>query len=240
MQTKLASKLNGRQDALAAPTVPAEQDDGALVLAASRGSDEAFEVLIRRHQARILRVAWRFTRTRHDAEDITQQTLQKAFVHLRQFEGGSSFSTWLTRIAMNEGLMWLRRKRSSEVQFETPSQESQMTLIWDPPDPGLNPEEAFLQLEHKGIVTAAVNKLTPKLQTIVRMQGLGELSMTETARMLGLSVGTAKARLFRGRRKLRAMLKQYVGSSRKYGKQALRSSRTANDVSLNELACACD
>jgi RNA polymerase sigma-70 factor (ECF subfamily) len=79
-------------------------------------------VLVRRHQARILSAAWRFTRNREDAEDIVQQSFQKAFVHLQQFEGNSSFSTWLTRVAVNEAPMWLRSKRtSSEVAIEESS-----------------------------------------------------------------------------------------------------------------------
>jgi hypothetical protein len=70
-----------------------------LVLAAKSGDGQAFEILIERYQRRILAVARRFTRTREDAEDIIQQSFQKAFVHLHEFEGKSSFSTWLTRIA---------------------------------------------------------------------------------------------------------------------------------------------
>jgi RNA polymerase sigma-70 factor (ECF subfamily) len=122
MPTKLVNKFRKRTAVI--PTLPilAEEDDAALVTAAASGSNEAFEVLVRRHQARILSAAWRFTRNREDAEDIVQQSFQKAFVHLQQFEGNSSFSTWLTRVAVNEAPMWLRSKRtSSEVPIEESS-----------------------------------------------------------------------------------------------------------------------
>ncbi len=82
-----------------------QDEEAALVLAAKRGDGQAFEILIERYQKRILAVARRFTRIREDAEDVVQQSLQKAFVHLHKFEGKSSFSTWLTRIAINEALM---------------------------------------------------------------------------------------------------------------------------------------
>src|SRR5438094_7000606 len=86
-------------------------EEAALVLAAKRGDGHAFEVLIGRYQRRILAVAQRFTRIREDAEDVVQQSIQKAFIYLHKFEGKSSFSTWLTRIAINEALMLLRRGR---------------------------------------------------------------------------------------------------------------------------------
>lgn len=85
--------------------------ESALVAAAKNGDRQAFEALVKRHQERILAIALRYTRTRHDAEDVLQQTFQKAFLYLHRFEGRSSFSTWLTRIAINEALMFLRQGR---------------------------------------------------------------------------------------------------------------------------------
>src|SRR6266850_1149200 len=86
--------------------------DEELVAAAKNGDELGFESLAKRHQRRIFALAFRYTRVREDAEDIVQETLQKAFVHLQKFEGKSSFSTWLTRIAINEALMSLRRRRA--------------------------------------------------------------------------------------------------------------------------------
>jgi RNA polymerase sigma-70 factor (ECF subfamily) len=83
---------------------------------------------------------------------------------------------------------------------------SETALALDPPDSGLNPEETCLQLERKRIVVAAINKLTPTLRTAMKLRELHDLSTQETAGILGLSVGTVKARLFHGRGKLRAML----------------------------------
>jgi RNA polymerase sigma-70 factor, ECF subfamily len=207
VRTKLANKPDEEKQALPTPTFLAEQDDTALVTAAGSGSNEAFEVLVRRHQARLLHVAWRFTRNLEDAEDITQQAFQKAFVHLRQFQGNSFFSTWLTRIAMNEALMWLRRNRGlADVPLEKQDVASETAWALDPPDSGLNPEETCLLLERKRIVVAAINKLTPTLRTAMKLRELHDLSTQETAGILGLSVGTVKARVFHGRGKLRAML----------------------------------
>ena len=91
-------------------SAPADED--ALVVDAKNGNEQAFGILIKRHRRKILSVALGFTHVQEDAEDIAQQSLQKAFVHLNTFEGKSSVSTWLTRIAINESLMFLRRGRS--------------------------------------------------------------------------------------------------------------------------------
>src|SRR5580700_66522 len=94
-------------------TVARSQDsagDQELVDAAKGGDDLAFETIVKRHRQRIFALALRYTRNREDAEDIVQQTLQRAFIHLQRFEGRSSFSTWLTSIVINQALMLLRRR----------------------------------------------------------------------------------------------------------------------------------
>ena len=150
-----------------AATIPVQpvavEEDGAVqVAAAENGDNQAFEILVRRYQAKILRVVMRFTRNREDAEDIVQQSFQKAFVHLQQFEGISSFSTWLTRIAINEALMWLRRKRASrEVSIEESSTDNEPVLPADFPDPAPSPEDGCLGRERKRILSRALNELTP-------------------------------------------------------------------------------
>src|SRR5882724_4776398 len=104
--------------------------DMALVAAARSGSSHAFDVLVERHARRILCVAQRVTRSREDAEDVVQRSFQNAFVHLQQFEGKSSFSTWLTRIAINEALMWVRTNHRMRVASidELKGEESVLAL----------------------------------------------------------------------------------------------------------------
>src|SRR5580692_3868655 len=85
--------------------------DDALVAATKRGDTQAFEELVLRHRHRVLAVAQRITKNREDAEDVAQESFHKAFLHLDSFQEKSQFSTWLTRIAMNEAFMLLRRRR---------------------------------------------------------------------------------------------------------------------------------
>jgi RNA polymerase sigma-70 factor, ECF subfamily len=224
---EVVNTQNKRAPAIALLRTSAHGEDAALVAAAQSGDGHAFEVLVERHQSRVRAVAWRFTRVQEDTEDIAQQTFQKAFLHLKQFEGNSSFSTWLTRIAINESLMWLRKKRASrEVPIEESGAENETSLPLDPPDPGPSPEDRYSQREWKQILSRAINELSPTIRTAIELRDLGELSTGETAGIMRVSVGALKARLFHGRKKLRVKLKRYLESMSsqeiKHGRRVVR------------------
>jgi RNA polymerase sigma-70 factor (ECF subfamily) len=184
-------------------------EDALLVAAAKARNSRAFELLVQRHERKIFFLVQRITRNREDAEDVVQQSFQKAFIHLKKFEGKSLFHTWLTRIAINEALMLLRRKRGShEVPFEESSTKSETTLPLDFLDSAPNPEDSCLDREQEQILSAALNKLTPGIRKAIELRELGELSTGETALVMGLSVAAVKGRVFHGRRKLRETLSQ--------------------------------
>jgi RNA polymerase sigma-70 factor (ECF subfamily) len=198
--------------------VAGQNEEATLVLAAKCGDEQAFEILIERYYGRILAIARRFTRIREDAEDIVQQSFHKAFVHLHKFEGKSSFSTWLTRIAINEALMLLRRDRGHrEVSINDLSGSEETAFRLEIPDSRPCPESVFLQGERNRILFAAMDKLSPGIRTAIELRELGELSTKEAARVMGLSVSAVKARVFHGRRKLHQVLKRK--STQVYGKE---------------------
>jgi RNA polymerase sigma-70 factor, ECF subfamily len=186
------------------------QEDTALVAGAKTGNARAFELLVQRHERKIFLLAQRVTRNREDAEDAVQQSFQKAFIHLHKFEGESLFSTWLTRIAINEALMLLRRKRRSrEVPISESPTDDEIALPLDLADLRLNPEDSCLRREQERILSAAVNELTPGTRKAIQLRELDERSTEETAQVMGLSVGAVKGRVFHGRRKLRKKLQRY-------------------------------
>ncbi len=217
--------------------IAGQDEEAELVLAAKSGDGHAFEILIERYQRRILAIARRFTRIREDAEDIVQQSFQKAFVHLHKFEGKSSFSTWLTRIAINEALMLLRRGRGlREVSVDDLSGNEETVLGLEMADSRAGPESVFLQDERSRILSAAMDELRPTTRTAIELRELRELSTQEAARVMGLSVAAVKARVFHGRKKLRGILKRE--SAWMSGKQILRPSRKANGLSRHQLVCS--
>lgn len=184
--------------------------DETLVAAAKTGDEKAFETLVRRHRPRILALALRYTRVREDAEDVVQQALQKTFIYLNSFEGKSSFSTWITRIAINEALMWLRRARAlREVSVDNLSSEDETVPALEIPDRSPDPEAEYLQREGQQILFTAVGELRPGMRTAIELRELGELSNRETARRMDLPLSTVKARVFQGRKKLRETLRRY-------------------------------
>jgi RNA polymerase sigma-70 factor, ECF subfamily len=229
VQTQITAELDETLVAALPDRSLAEDDDMSLVAAVESGHPEAFEILVRRHRTKILRTVLRFTHNREDAEDIVQQSLQKAFFHLHQFEGNSSFSTWLTRIAINEALM-LRRKRGSaiEIAIEQPSTENGVTLSLDLTDSSLSPEDSCVQEEQKELLSAALNQLNPNLRKAIELREINELSTEQAARKMGLTVAAVKARVFHGRRKLRKILKQLTSRNHR-----LRPWRERRVVSRN-------
>jgi RNA polymerase sigma-70 factor (ECF subfamily) len=191
--------------------------DEELVAAAKNGDELAFEVLIKRYESRIFSIARHYTRVHEDAEDIVQQSLQKAFVHLQNFQGKSSFSTWLTRIAINESLMFLRKGRAlREIPInETHSEEGTYEL--EIRDSRPDPELRYLQLESASMLSAAIAQLRPGTRAAMELSELRELSGAETARQIGVSLSAIKARVFHGRRELREILRRSAGASRRPG-----------------------
>jgi RNA polymerase sigma-70 factor (ECF subfamily) len=199
------------------PTILYSRDPGmdeALVSAAKNGNQRAFEVLVERHQQRMLAFARRYTRVREDAEDVVQQTFQKAFIHLNKFQGKSSFSTWLTRIAINEALMLMRRSHAlREIPVNDSSDQGVAASAMEIHDASPDPETSYLRRERVQILSETLENLRPGLRLAIALRELAELSTEETARRMGVSVGTVKARLFHARRKLREKLSRYMKSN---------------------------
>jgi RNA polymerase sigma-70 factor (ECF subfamily) len=213
-------------------------EDAALVVAAQNGDGHAFEILVGRHEQRIFFVARRITRTREDAEDVVQQSFQKAFTHLRKFEGRSAFSTWLTRIAITEALMFLRRGRGlREVLIGDLSGNEETTTSLEVPDSNPDPEAIYSQREWAEMLSLAMNELPPGIRKAIQLRELGERSTEETARIMGISIGAVKTRVFHGRRKLRERLKHFVGSAWTSGRDASRTIGNTTHLSEDQVAC---
>ena len=181
----------------------ASENDLRLVPALQAGSEAAFAELNRKYANSLYRKILSITRNREDAEDVLQETLLRAFLAIDSFEGRSKLQTWLTRIAINLSLMTLRRRR---VRSETSSEflsfsedEGPQILV---KDPGLNPEELYLQRERRHRVAKAITTLKLPLRTVVQIQLSDDCSLAEIARSLDVSIAAVKARLHRARRHL--------------------------------------
>ena len=179
-----------------------ECSDSALVAATKRGDRKAFEELVRRHERRVFAVAQRITNNREDAEDVVQESFHNAFVHLDDFQQKSLFSTWLTRIAMNQALMVLRRRRRLLEVLPESSDEGVKSASEVFVDRTPNPEESCWRRERTEVLTEAINRLSPIIRRTVVLRDIEERSVEETARILGASIAAVKSRISRGRRNL--------------------------------------
>lgn len=178
--------------------------EARLLAAAKRGRAEAFEVLCKAHTARLLKTAFYITRNREDAEDALQDSLLRAFVHLKSFDERSSFSTWLTRIVINSALMIHRRSRNArQVSADELSESGEAHVHLQIPDRAPNPEQRYMENERGKILHKAIRSLRPRIRAVVEVGQLQELSMKEAARVLDISIAAAKGRLFHARAALR-------------------------------------
>lgn len=189
------------------PQVVERKDDSVLVTEAKAGSYPAFEQLVNRYENKIYRLGLNLTGNPQDAEDVLQEAFLKAFLHLPEFREDARFYTWLVRIAINEGLMRLRKQRADKsVPIEDAEGKEGETLPREFADWRPNPEEQYKQGEIEQILQKAAQSLSPGFRTVFLLRDGEELSTQETAELLGLTEGAVKARLFRARLQLREEL----------------------------------
>ena len=185
-------------------------DELALVQAAKKGDVSAYEQLVKRYDRNIFRIAQHITQNREDAEDVVQEAFLKAYGNLAQFQEQSKFYTWLVRIAVNEALMKLRRRRpertvslDEEIKTEDDSLPREIA-DWSP-----NPEQQYTQAELREILSKTIQGLPSGFRTVFVLRDVEGLSTEETASALELSVPAVKSRLLRARLQLRERLGRY-------------------------------
>jgi RNA polymerase sigma-70 factor (ECF subfamily) len=185
-------------------------DESALVAKAREGDLAAFNELVNSYSRKIFRLAKHITQNEEDAEDVLQETFLKAFEHLGDFQGQSKFYTWIVRIAVNESLMKLRKRKSDRsVPLDEPVDTGEDTVVreiavWDE-----NPEQKYSREELGQILDEAVQALRPAFRTVFVLRDIEELSTEETAEALGISVPAVKSRLLRARLQLREKLTRF-------------------------------
>ncbi len=189
--------------------MPAELDnEAALIHMTQTGCAESFGVLVGRYEQRIYRLGYAITKNPEDAEDVLQETFLKAYANIGQFRKDSRFYTWLFRIAINEALTKLRRRHAPTwISLDQPADTDEATPVSrNIKDWRHNPEERYSGNELQAILAKALEDLDTPLRVVFALRDVEGFSSQETARLLGLSVGTVKTRLMRARLKLRKML----------------------------------
>jgi len=192
------------------PKVAESADETSLVHAAKAGNISAFEELVKRYDRNVFRIAQHITQNREDAEDVVQDAFLKAYQNLANFQEQSKFYTWLVRIAVNEALMRLRRRRPERmVSLDEDIKTEEDTMPREVADWAPNPEQLYTQGELKEILGKTIQGLPPSFRTVFVLRDVEGLSTEETAEALDLSIPAVKSRLLRARLQLRERLSKY-------------------------------
>lgn len=215
-------------------TEPASEDL-ALVRACKSGDYAAFEEIVRRYDRKLFRIAQYLMHNREDAEDAVQEAFLKAYQHLEQFREAAKLSTWLTRIAINQCLMMLRKRRSTkEVSIDGDYHSAEGNLPIEIADWAPNPEDLYQTAQLREILRNTLQELGPGLRVVFVLKDIEGLSVEQTAEALGLSVTAVKARSFRARLQLRERLSRYFKLTEEFSGAESRSSlRTAGGLSAS-------
>jgi len=181
-------------------------DDPALVKASQRGDMRAFEELVARHRDKIYARAFSMMRNEEEAVDLSQEAWVKGWQRLKQFQGESSFGTWMTRIVINLCLDQLRKQKRQraesieELEQEGGGVERQMPVITVNPTAGLERRELRERIDR------ALGQLSHEHRTVLILHEFEEMEYKEIAKVMQCSIGTIMSRLFYARRKLAALL----------------------------------
>ena len=194
-------------------SIPAT-DEAALLARTAANDVAAFETLMRRYNSRLFRVARSILRDDAAAEDAVQEAYLEAFRHSATFRGEAQVSTWLTRIVINQSLMRLRRRKrdSVVVAFATDSESGE--VIEDPADEAAEaPDVSTLRGEVRRLLERRIDELPAALRTVFVMRDVEEMSVQETADLLGIPPATVRTRLFRARALLRQAMARDLDSA---------------------------
>jgi RNA polymerase sigma-70 factor (ECF subfamily) len=194
---------------LAVKTAPT--DEAELVSRASHGEEEAVRAIIKRYNQRLYRIARSVVKDAEEAEDVLQQAYVHAFTHLQTFRGEARLSTWLSRIVLNEALGRLRRRRTTIGIEAMDELGAEAQIIPFPGGAAPDPERSLAQNQVQVLLERAIDELPEEFRTVLVARVVEEMSVEETAGLLGIKPETVKTRLHRARRMVRGALERQIG-----------------------------
>jgi RNA polymerase sigma factor (sigma-70 family) len=191
-----------------------QESDAELVHGITANDHAAFERLMRRYNSRLFRIARAILKDDAEAEDAVQDAYLEAFRHIGEFRGQSQVATWLTRIAINQALMRLRRHKRERVVVPFPGDGAGRSLQPEMVDrKAESPAAATLRAEIRNVVESRIDELPPAFRAVFIMRDVEEMTVQETAECLGIPPVTVRTRLFRARALLRAALARDVDTA---------------------------
>ncbi|MEL7534944.1 MAG: sigma-70 family RNA polymerase sigma factor [Bacteroidota bacterium] len=184
------------------------KEDRELVAAAQRGEQPAFETLLKKYRKSVYYMLLKMVKNADDAEDLTQEAFAKAFNSINKFDSKYAFSTWLFRIATNNCIDFIRKKRVQTISIDQSVEgDDGSNMTFDVRDDDLDPNDTMLKKQRAKYLTMAIDRLPEKYRVLVELRYFKEFSYDEVAKELQIPLGTVKAQLFRARELLNQELK---------------------------------
>lgn len=211
-------------------TASSSSTDDALIVSAQAGDSDAMQELLVRYRSSLYRAARRFTSTSEDADDIVQEAMLRAFTNISRFRRESQIGTWLIAIVNNSALSLKRRTRHAHLEsLDSYWDTSDGARSWDIPDVRRNPEDEVNRKELAEILHRVLSQQPTQFQAVVKACVFDEAPISEAAKVLGVSVASAKSRLFRARHRIRESFQRrgiLQKASSSINRTALGSSRS--------------
>ncbi|MFI5172078.1 MAG: RNA polymerase sigma factor [Chitinophagales bacterium] len=182
------------------------KEDMDLVMRAKGGDQPAFSQLMGRYKDSINYMLLKMVHNRDDAEDLTIEAFGKAFLHLEKYTPDYAFSTWLFKIAVNNAIDFIRKKKLHTLSLDDDNDEASKTIYSKIKTSAPDPEEKYIKEQRAILMRTILEELNPKYKTLVELRYFDELSYEEIAVKLNMPLGTVKAQLFRARNFLYELL----------------------------------
>ena len=184
-----------------------KEDDQILIKKALAGNENAYKTLLERHKDSVFRMIVKIVRSSEEARDLVQETFMKAFSSLASYNFQYRFTTWLYKIAANNCIDFLRKKRLNPLSLDQPVITKDGEVTFELPDLTYSPEADLASKQKSLSIDAAIDSLPPKYREVIVFRHKQDKSYEEISQILGIPVGTVKARIFRARELLKKKLK---------------------------------
>jgi RNA polymerase sigma factor (sigma-70 family) len=187
------------------------REDMELVDKARKGDQQAYGTLMARYKDSINFMLLKMVHNRDDADDLTIEAFGKAFLNLEKYTPDFAFSTWLFKIAVNNAIDFIRKKKLHTLSLDDDNDESSKYVFSKIKTSALDPEESIIKDQRAGLMRTILDELNPKYKSLIEMRYFEELSYEEIADKLNMPLGTVKAQLFRARNFLYELLAERKG-----------------------------
>jgi RNA polymerase sigma-70 factor (ECF subfamily) len=186
------------------------QEDKRLIERALNGDENAFKALLEKYRNLVFSIMLKMVRNKQEAEDLTQEAFMKAFASLSSFNEEFAFSTWLMKIASNNCIDFLRKRKLKTYSIHEPIQYKDEKIEIDIPDQDPSPERTLIQSERSRLIEETINELPERYRYVIILRHKEEKSYEEISEIMNLPLGTVKAQIFRAREILNKKLKELL------------------------------